>query len=115
MGVQNVFLLSIFIKKSVKLKSIIRKINDELRVLCLLRYFHFVLNENITRSYLCVDGVHLTEAATELFAGNIINFLNDFILNVNVNGFVDWHNTVYSEEKEKTKNLSENKKKIVLH
>lgn len=28
-----------------------------------------------------------------------------------MNGFVDWHNTVYSEEKVKTKNLSDKKKK----
>ena len=74
---------SIFIKESIKLSSIIRKINDELRVLCLLHNFHFVLNENISRKCLCGDGVNATKA------GNIVNFLNDFNLNVNMNGFLD--------------------------
>ena len=50
-GVQHVLTSSVFIKESVKLSSIIRKINDELRFLCSLQNVHFVLKENITRSY----------------------------------------------------------------
>ena len=50
-GVQHVLTSSVFIKESVKLSSIIRKINDELRFLCSLQNVHFVLKENITRNY----------------------------------------------------------------
>lgn len=50
-GVQHVLISSVFIKESVKLSSIIRKINDELRFLCSLQNVHFVLKENITRNY----------------------------------------------------------------
>ena len=63
-GVQHVLISSIFVKESLKLSSIIRKINDELRVLCSLHNFHFILNENITRTYLCGDGEYLTETGT---------------------------------------------------
>ena len=50
-GVQHVLTSSVFIKESVKVSSIIRKINDELRFLCSLQNVHFVLKENITRNY----------------------------------------------------------------
>ena len=50
-GVQHVLTSSVFIKESLKLSSIIRKINDELRFLCSLQNVHFVLKENITRNY----------------------------------------------------------------
>ena len=50
-GVQHVLTSSVFIKESVRLSSIIRKINDELRFLCSLQNVHFVLKENITRNY----------------------------------------------------------------
>ena len=46
-GVKYVFISSIFITESIKLSSIIRKKNH-----ALLHNFQFVLNENITRSYL---------------------------------------------------------------
>ena len=50
-GVQHVLTSSVFIKESVRLSSIIRKINDELRFLCSSQNVHFVLKENITRNY----------------------------------------------------------------
>ena len=77
-----------------RLSSVKRKINDELHVLRLLYDFLFVLKENITENCFCGDGVHLGEAGTELFESNIVNFLNHFILNVNMNSFLDWHNKV---------------------
>ena len=77
--------------------------------------FHFALHANITRNYVCGDGVDLTDAGTNFFAGNIINFLNYFVWNVKMNGFLDWqglldwHGKAYIEEKDKTKNLSDQK------
>lgn len=82
-GVKDVVISSIFIKESQKLGAFIRKINDELRILCIQHNFHYVSNDNIIRRFICGDGVHLTNSGTELFAGNVVNFLNDFILSVN--------------------------------
>ena len=93
-GVQHVLTSSSFLKERAELLYIIRKINDKLRVLCYLHNFHFVLNANISRIYLCADDAQLIKPGTELFAGNIVAFLNDFILNVNMNGFLNWHSKV---------------------
>ena len=82
-GVKDIVISSVFIKDSLKLSAFIRRLNDELRILCTEHNFHFVSNDNINRKYICGDGVHLTNAGTELFARNVVNFLNDFILSVN--------------------------------
>ena len=82
-GVKDIVISSVFIKDSLKLSAFIRRLNDELRILCTEHNFHFVSNDNINRKYICGDGVHLTNAGTELFARNVVNFLNDFILSAN--------------------------------
>ena len=84
-GVQDVVVSSVFVKNSIKLSAFIRKVNDELRTLCSSQNFHFVSNDNIIRKYLCSDGVHLSDSGTELLAGNIVKFLNEVVLNVNIN------------------------------
>ena len=83
-GVKDVIISSIFVKHSLKLSAFIRKINDELRVLCELCNFKFVSNDNIIRKHLCGDGVHLTTSGTNILAGNIVDFIKEFILNVNI-------------------------------
>lgn len=75
-----------------------------------MHIFDFVINENISRNYLCGNGVHLTESGNEFFEDNVVNFLNDFTLNVNVNGFLNWHDQVYSDEREKSNNMSDQRK-----
>ena len=84
-GVKDVIISSIFVKHSLTLSAFIRKINDELRVLCELCNFKFVSNDNIIRKHLCGDGVHLTTLGTNILAGNIVDFIKEFILNVNIN------------------------------
>ena len=59
-GVVKVAIPSIFVKKSIRLSSLTRKVNDEPRVLCSINNFHFISNDNITRKHLYEDGVHLT-------------------------------------------------------
>ena len=56
--------------------------------------------------------VNPTEAGTELLVDNIANFSNDF--NLNMDGFLDLPDKVYSEEKNKTK-IFKNKKIIYLY
>ena len=75
-----------------------------------MHIFDFVINENISRNYLCGNGVHLTESGNEFFGDSVLNFLNDFTLNVNMNGFLNWHDKVYSDEGEKSNNLSDQRK-----
>ena len=41
-------------------------------------------NDNIIRKHLCGDGVHLTTSGTNILAGNIVDFIKEFILNVNI-------------------------------
>ena len=41
--------------------------------------FHFVSNDNILRKQLCKDGVHLTDEGTNIFAGNIVDYIRHFI------------------------------------
>ena len=82
-GVEEVIFSSILVKKQIKLTKIIRQVNDALRAECVRNDFHFVDNNNVTREYLYTDGVHLNNDGTRLFAGNLVNFLNDFIFTRN--------------------------------
>ena len=73
-----------FCKKSLRLSSLVIKFNDEMHVLCSINSFHFISNDDITRKYLCVDGTHLTEASVNILADNIVNYLNEIVLGVNI-------------------------------
>ena len=55
------FISSILIKRNIRLNSVIRKINDELQKLCKKYNFNYILNDEIGRSFLCDDGVHLSD------------------------------------------------------
>ena len=49
----------------------------------LYKYF-FICYDNIIRKHLCGDVVHLTTSGTNILAGNIVDFIKEFILNVNI-------------------------------
>ena len=83
-GVKEVIILSVFIKKQFKLRRIIRQVNDLLRNEYKRNNFQFVSNDNITREVLWRDGLHLNNAGTYLFASNLVEFLNDFILSKSI-------------------------------
>ena len=44
-GVEEVVRYSIFVKESIRLSSLIRKVHDKLCDLCFINKFHFILNE----------------------------------------------------------------------
>ena len=73
-----------FCKKSIRLTSLVIKFNDELHVLYSINSFHFISNDDITKKYLCVDGIHLTEASVKILADNIVNYLNEIVLGVHI-------------------------------
>ena len=79
-GVKEVIISLIFIKKQFKLRRIIRQVNDFLRDEYKRNNFQFASDDNITREVLWRDGLHLNNASTYLFASNLVEFLNDFIL-----------------------------------
>ena len=83
-GGKEVIFSSILVKKQVKLTQIIRQVNDYLRDECERNSFCFVNNDNITREYLWKDGTHLNNDGTRIFAGNLVDFLNEFIFNRNI-------------------------------
>ena len=83
-GVKEVIFSSILLKRQMKLTKIIRQVNDCLRDDCEKFGFLFVSNDNISREHLWNDGIHLNDNGTFIFASNIVNFLNNFILNINI-------------------------------
>ena len=82
-SVEHVVISSIFVKESIRLSSLIRRINDVLCELCSTNNFHFISNDIIFRKHLCGDGVHLREIGTDIFAGNIVHYINRNILGIN--------------------------------
>ena len=70
-------------KESIRLSSLIRRVNNELCVVCSIKKFHFISNDNITRKCLFGDGVRLTVAGINILVGNIVNYLNEVVLDLN--------------------------------
>ena len=54
--------------------------NDSLREQYVLNRFSFISNDDISRTNLWKDGIHLEDLGTNILAGNFIDFLNRFIL-----------------------------------
>ena len=80
LGVKEVVISSILSKKNIALTRLIRQVNDSLREQCVLNAFGFISNDNISRTQLWKDGIHLEDLGTNLVAGNFVDFLNRFIL-----------------------------------
>ena len=79
-GVRNVDLSSIFLKLQCKLTKEMRQVNDLLKRKCKENNFHFVCIDNVTREQLSRDAIHLNNEGTCIFAGNLVDYLNGFIL-----------------------------------
>ena len=54
--------------------------NDSLGEQCILNGFGFMSNDNISRTHLWKDWIHLEDLGTNILAGNFADFLNRFIL-----------------------------------
>ena len=72
----EVFISSILIKRNIRLNPVIRKKNDELQELCKKYTFYYISNDEIGRSFLCDDGVHLSDKGMDILAGNFVNNIN---------------------------------------
>ena len=54
--------------------------NDNFREHCILNGFGFTSNDNVSRTHLWKDGIHLENIGTNILTGNFVDFLNRFIL-----------------------------------
>ena len=80
LGVKEVVISSILPKKNIAFTRLMRQVNDSLREQCVLNGFGFISNDNISRTHLWKDGIHLEDLGTNILAGNFVDFLNRFIL-----------------------------------
>ena len=78
--VKRVVISSILPKRNIALTHLIRQVNYSLRKQCILNGFGFISNDNISRTHLWKDGIHLEDLGTNILAGNFVDFLKRFIL-----------------------------------
>ena len=79
LGVKEV-VISSTLPKIIGLTRLIWQVNDSLREQCVLNGFGFISNDNISRTHLWKDGIHLEDLGTNILAGNFVDFLSRFIL-----------------------------------
>ena len=77
----------IFVKCNIKLS----KVNEFLSTLRKDNGFHFVSHQNIIRKHISRDGIHLTPEGTNLFADNLVDFIEYFILDKNFVNDLDFN------------------------
>ena len=80
-GATEVLISSILPKKNIKLTRVIRRVNDLLKESCIMNNFGYICHDNILRNHIFEDGIHLTDLGTIIFAGNLVDHLNYFVLN----------------------------------
>ena len=80
LGVKEVVISWILPKRNIALTRLIRQVNDSLREQWGLNGFGFISNDNISRTNLWKDGIHLEDWGTNILAGNFVDFLSRFIL-----------------------------------
>ena len=80
LGVKEVVISSILPKKNIAFTRLMRQVNDSLREQCVLNGFGFISNDNISRTHLWKDGIHLEDLGTNILAGNFADFVNRFML-----------------------------------
>ena len=61
LGVKEVVISSILLKKNIALIRFIQQVNDSLREQCVLNGFGFISNDNISRTHLWKVGIHLED------------------------------------------------------
>ena len=76
-GLKEVVILP---KTNIVVTRLIQQVKDNLREQCVLNGFGFISNDNISRTHLWKDGIHLEDLGTNILAGNFVDFLKRFIL-----------------------------------
>ena len=78
-GVNDVFISSILVLKSLTLNPFIRRVNDMLRDLCVINGLGFICN-SITKKYLLKNGIRLQDLGTSISGNNFIEFVNNYLV-----------------------------------
>ena len=65
---KEVVISSVLPKRNIALTHLIRQVNDSLREQCVLNGFGFISNDNISRTHLWKDGIHLEDLGTNIVA-----------------------------------------------
>ena len=81
-GVKDVIFSSIFVKNSIKLGKMISQVDGAVTKKYEENGFDFVSNGNTLRKHLCKDGVNLTDEGTNIFGGNIEDYIRYFIFKI---------------------------------
>ena len=74
MGVNNIYVSGLIFRKQRSFDNIIRDINLAIRLISSTEGFIFIPNDNITRSDLHGDGLHLNPEGTEKLLENILSY-----------------------------------------
>ena len=77
LGVEDVTISSVLIKKNLILGKFIRDLNIVLENMCTRRNFRFINNDNIFSNLVSDDGVHLTKSGSDVFLNNFVYFINE--------------------------------------
>ena len=77
---KKILISSILPKRNIALTSLIWQVKNSLMEQCVLNGFGFICNDNISRTHLWKDGIHLEDLGANIRAGNFVGFLNSFIL-----------------------------------
>ena len=80
LDVKELVMSSILPKKNIELTRLIPQVDNSLREQCLLNGFGFISYDNISRTRLWKDEIHLEDLGTNILAGNFLDFLNTFTL-----------------------------------
>ena len=62
----EVVISSILPKKDITLRRLTRQVNDTFRKQCVLNGLGLISNDNISRTYLWKDGIHLEDLGTNI-------------------------------------------------
>ena len=74
-------------KRNPTLNTLIRRVNDMLRDLCVINGFGSICNDMITTKYLWKDGVHLQDLGISILSKNFIEFVNNYLFSNSHNRF----------------------------
>ena len=100
-------MFSLLIKRNIGLNSVIKKINGELQEFCKIYNFNCISNDEIGRSFLCGDGVHLSGNGIDILAGNFVNNANSTVFKRFFNwGNLNWQERLHDEQQGKVGTLS---------
>ena len=80
LDMKEVVMSSILPKKNIALTRLIPQVKNSLREQCLSNGFGFISYNNISGTRLWKDGIYLEDLGTNILAGNLVDFLDRFIL-----------------------------------